>query len=70
MNVSVAIADVQVRDTGPEATGDQKDCLPSRLVPLARPVSLDRLSCGSCSVVPAVQASEVLVCQHSFPAAS
>ncbi len=29
------IVDVQARGAGPEAKGDQKDCLPSRLVSLA-----------------------------------
>jgi hypothetical protein len=36
MSTSAAIADVQTRGEGLEARGDQKEYLPSRLVPLAR----------------------------------
>jgi hypothetical protein len=35
MTASAAIADVQARGTGSEASGNQRECLPSRLVPLA-----------------------------------
>lgn len=35
MNTSAAIANVRARGAGPEARGDQKECLSSRLVPLA-----------------------------------
>ena len=35
MNASAAIANVRARGTEPEARGDQRECLPSRLLPLA-----------------------------------
>jgi hypothetical protein len=35
MNASAAIVDVLARGAGPEARGDQKECLSSHLVPLA-----------------------------------
>ena len=35
MSVSTAIADVQARGTGADASGNQRECLLSRLVPLA-----------------------------------
>ena len=46
MNASAAITNVQARGMGLETGGVQKDCLPSRLVPLAPRLASKRFRDG------------------------